>query len=36
MSKELVGDCGYIVGTRNYFERLNHDSGLSEIVKRCT
>lgn len=32
MSRELIGDCGYVVGERGYFERINKESGLSDII----
>lgn len=32
MSRELIGDCGYAVGESRYFERINKDSGLSDVI----
>lgn len=32
MSRELIGDCGYVVGERGYFERINKESGLSDVI----
>lgn len=28
----MIGDCGYVVGERGYFERINKESGLSDII----
>ena len=32
MSTELIGNCGYTVGERGYFERINKAFGLSEVI----
>ena len=35
MSTELIGNCGYTVGERGYFERINKAFGLSEVINFC-
>ena len=32
MSTELIGNCGYTVGERGYFERINKAFGLSQVI----
>ena len=32
MSTELIGNCGYTVGERGYFERINKAFGISEVL----